>query len=451
MISFPNGFHTRSYQDPFFQHMGRGGKRAILIWHRRAGKDIAAWNWCIFEAMRKTGTYYYFFPTYAQGKKIMWDGFDSDGKKLLHYIPCFEECTFNETEMQITFPPISGGSQGSIIQIIGTDKMDYIVGTNPIGCVFSEYAIQNPRAWSLTRPILAANGGWAVFVTTPRGRNHAHKLYHNTIGVEGWFNSLLTIKDTRRADGKPVIEESMIEEFRQEGEDEAIIQQEYYCSFEGGLVGAYYGEQVRLAEKDGRIRKLPIDCTVPVYTYWDIGRDTTSVGLIQYVDGMENWVQYMSAVGEGLPYFVSELDQWRREHKVRFGGHYFPHDMKVTEWGANEQRIIAARKMGLIPAHVVPKLSLDEGIDAVRRRFSKYVFDQDRCDDLLNGLRNYTKKKDDITGLWSKQPDHNWASHPADMVRYQAVSRMPASTQEQLNLPRVLKEMDDPLAAYVVR
>lgn len=169
MITFPNGFRTRDYQDDFFHHMGRGGKRAILNWHRRAGKDLAGWNWCIFEAMRVTGTYYYFFPTYAQGKKVMWDGFDNNGRKYLHYIPVFEDCKFSETEMQVTLPPIEGGSQGSIIQIIGTDKMDYIVGTNPIGCVFSEYAIQNPRAWSLTRPILAANKGWAVFVSTPRG------------------------------------------------------------------------------------------------------------------------------------------------------------------------------------------------------------------------------------------------------------------------------------------
>ena len=451
MIQFPNGFATRDYQDGFFQHMGRGGKRAILIWHRRAGKDLAAWNWCIFEAMRKTGTYYYFFPTYAQGKKIMWDGFDSQGKKLLHYIPVFEECKFNETEMQITLPPIQGGSQGSVIQIIGTDKMDYIVGTNPIGCVFSEYAIQNPRAWSLTRPILAANGGWAVFVTTPRGRNHAHKLFHNTIGVEGWYNSLLTIRDTVREDGRAVIEQSMIDEFRQEGEDEAIIQQEYFCSFEGGLVGAYYGEQIRIAERDNRICRLPVDVTIPVYTYWDIGRDTTSIGLVQYVDKMVHWVGYIANKNEGLPYYVSALDQWRKDYKIRWGGHYFPHDMEVKEWGANEQRIIAARRMGLSPCHTVPKLDVDQGIDAVRRKFSTYVFDADRCDDLLNALRSYTKEYDEVNMVWKAKPLHNWASHPADMVRYQATSRMPSHELEGKDLPRVLAPIDDPLAAYVIR
>ena len=101
-------------------------------------------GWMIPEAYRKTGTYYYFFPTYAQGKKIIWDAIDNDGIKITHHIPYWQDCKFNETEMQITLPPIAGGSNGSVIQIIGTDKLDSIVGTNPVGCIFSEYFLQNP-------------------------------------------------------------------------------------------------------------------------------------------------------------------------------------------------------------------------------------------------------------------------------------------------------------------
>lgn len=145
--------------------------RAVLVWHRRAGKDKTTLNFTIMKMLQRVGLYYYFLPTYAQGKKIIWDGIGSDGFAFMQHFPNYLVAGRSETEMQVTF------RNGSVFQVIGTDKIDSIVGTNPIGCIFSEYSLQNPKAWDLTRPILGENGGWAVFVYTPRGKNHGHRLF----------------------------------------------------------------------------------------------------------------------------------------------------------------------------------------------------------------------------------------------------------------------------------
>lgn len=107
--------------------------------------------------MQRIGAYYYFFPTYNQGRKILWDGRDKEGFKFMDHIP--QELRVRTDNQQMLIE-IRGGS---IFQIIGTDNVDSIVGTNPIGCVFSEYSLQDPIAWDYMRPILAENGGFAIF------------------------------------------------------------------------------------------------------------------------------------------------------------------------------------------------------------------------------------------------------------------------------------------------
>ena len=147
-------------------------KRAVLVWHRRAGKEKTCWNYLISQALQKVGIYYYFFPHFAQGRKILWDGIDKQGMRFLDHLPaCLIDGKKNSTEMKIRL------KNGSIIQVVGTNNIDSVVGTNPIGCVFSEYSLQDPNAWSLIRPILTENGGWAVFNFTPRGSNHAKELF----------------------------------------------------------------------------------------------------------------------------------------------------------------------------------------------------------------------------------------------------------------------------------
>ena len=239
-----------------------GANRGVIVWHRRAGKDKTVLNIVVKKALERVGTYFYFFPTYAQAKKAIWDGRDKDGFAFLDHFPKEIIASKNATELQIKL------RNGSIVQLIGTDKIDSIMGTNPIGCVFSEYSLQNPEAWDYVRPILAENDGWAIFDFTPRGQNHAFELYEmarNKMekGDKRWFAQKLTVEDTG------ALSQEKIQEERDSGMDEEMIQQEYYVSFRGIQKGAYYGSQMEKLDKERRICRIPYDADVPVDTWWD--------------------------------------------------------------------------------------------------------------------------------------------------------------------------------------
>ncbi len=221
-ITIPHNFTPRPYQLPFLQAMERGVKRAALIWHRRCGKGKTLINFTAARMCERVGAYYHCFPEYNQGRKILWDGRDKDGFKFTDHFP--REILAkpkNNTELKIEI------RNGSIWQIIGADNYDSLVGPNPVGIVFDEWAVSDkyPHAWDYFRPILAENGGWAVFIYTPRGRNHGFDLYQNALGNPDWFCQLLTVRDT----GAVTLE--AIETERRAGMSDDMIQQEFYCSF----------------------------------------------------------------------------------------------------------------------------------------------------------------------------------------------------------------------------
>lgn len=222
-IKLPFNFVPRDYQMPLCEAIDSGIKRAVAVWHRRAGKDKTLINIMVKEMFGRVGTYFYFFPTFKQGRMILWKGMDRDGFPFLGHIPEEIRSRTSEQEMSITL------KNGSVFQVVGTDDIDRVVGTNPVGCVFSEYALQKPEAWEFVRPILRENGGWALFNYTPRGLNHGWDIYQTAQNSEDWFCELLTIEDTG------VLTESDVEKERQEGMSGNLAQQEFYCDFMASL------------------------------------------------------------------------------------------------------------------------------------------------------------------------------------------------------------------------
>lgn len=220
-VTVPHKFKPRDYQLPFLKAMDKGCKRAVLVHHRRAGKDKVCWNFTIKKAFERVGTYFYFLPEFAQAKKVIWDNIDNDGFRMLDHIPKEVIKNINATELKITL------INGSVIQLMGADVFDKSgVGTNPIGVVFSEYSIQRPEIWNFVRPILAVNGGWAVFNFTPRGQNHAFQLLEMAKGLpDDWFTQVLSVDDTGVLTGEDIARE------RNEGMSQAMIDQEFYCKF----------------------------------------------------------------------------------------------------------------------------------------------------------------------------------------------------------------------------
>jgi len=426
IVTIPYNYTPRDYQLPVLSGLDNGIKRAALVWHRRSGKDKTALNFMIKSMVPwagnpvgRIGMYYYFFPTFNQGRKILWDGIDDKGRRYISHFPASLVAEKNEAEMQVTL------KNGSLFQIIGTDKIDNIVGTNPVGCVFSEYSLQNPRAWKLISPILKENGGWAVFIYTPRGKNHGWRLYDMARKMPGfWFTQLLTIRDTKREDGTPVITEESVDQERKEGMDEETIQQEYYCSFTGSVEGTYFGKLLDIADRENRITNVPWEPSLPVNTWWDLGvGDDTAIWFTQHIHNEVRVIEAIAGTGEGLPFWIREL----QTRPYVYGEHWAPHDIRVREFGSGKARIQAAAALG-IRFKVTNKLDLDDGIDATRRAIPRCWFDRGKCEDGLDALRNYHKEYDEVKECFSNTPVHDWSSHYADAFRTFAVGcRMSSS------------------------
>ena len=405
-ITLPHRFQPRPYQLPVFKALDGGTMRAVCIWHRRSGKDKTALNFVIKRMFERVGQYYYFFPTYRMGKKILWDGIDNAGMKLLDHFPDELTVSKNETEMKIKT------INGSLFQIVGSDNFNTIVGPNPVGCVFSEYSLQDPRAWGFVRPIFTENKGWAIFLYTPRGRNHGFDLYLMAKDNPSWFCEILTVKDTK------TISEADIEEERRAGMDEELIQQEFFCSFFGAVSGAYYARQLESARKENRITNVPWIPQIPIDTWWDLGiDDSMTIWFTQHAGQEIRVIDYYEHSGEGFAHYAKVL----KEKPYVYGSFNFPFDIEVRELGTGKSRKETALSLNLRPLNVLPKLGIEDGIEAARNILSRCWFDENRCKRGIEALENYHREYDEKNKCFKSQPVHDWSSHGADAFRYFAV------------------------------
>lgn len=400
-ITVPVDWAPRSYQKPLWRYLENGGKRAVAVWHRRAGKDATSLNHTVTQAVQRPGLYWHLLPTYNQGRKIVWDGRTKEGKPFLDAWPKELIVSANATDMKLEL------QNGSIWQVVGTDNVDRLVGANPIGCVFSEYSLQDPRAWDYIRPILAENGGWAVFIYTPRGRNHGHALFEMAKNNPDWFCESLSVEDTK------VLTEKVINDERLAGMPEEMIQQEFFCSFDAGLVGAYYSQQMAYLLAEKRLTKVPYDPLLEVHTAWDIGvGDSTAIGFVQIYGEEIRMIDYYENSGEGLIHYAKVL----RDKPYLYGKHYGPHDLAVREFISGKSRIEVAAAVG-IKFTLVPRASVEDGIEAVRNMLMRTYWDNDKCGRWIEAMRQYKKQWDDKRRVFSSMPVHDWTSHPADMIR----------------------------------
>ena len=419
-LRVPVDWRPRPYQLPLWKFLEDGGKRAVCVWHRRAGKDLCSINWAVVSALQRPGLYWHLFPTYNQGRKIAWDGMTKDGRAFLNHFP--EELVEgkNNTEMRLTL------KNGSIFQVVGTDNVDRLIGANPVGVIFSEYSVQDPRAWDYIRPILAENDGWALFIFTARGRNHGYDLLNIAKRNETWFQQVLSVEDTR------AIPMSAVDEERAAGMPEEMIEQEFFCSFDAPLVGAYYGNAMARLLADKHITKVPYEPLLDVHTSWDLGVGDSTVILFFQLQGNEiRIIDYYENQGEGLAHYIKVL----REKEYVYGDHYAPHDIQVRDFSTGRSRLEIARELG-VRFRVAANLRIDDGIEAVRSILPRCYFDEDKCSHLIEALRQDRKDYDEKLKAYKDRPLHDWTSHPADAMRYLALSVRDRINKKISNLPR---------------
>lgn len=406
------GWEPRPYQLSLLKYMSQKKRslRAVVAWHRRAGKDLTCVNITAIKALQRVGTYWYVLPYANQARRIVWNGMTGEGKKFIDYFPKEIVEKKSEQEMRIHL------KNGSVIQLMGSDDPDKMVGANPVGVVFSEYSISDPAAWQLINPILAENGGWALFNGTPRGENHFYKLLLRAQSEGSWFSSHLSVKDTK------AIAADEIRKARSELNNEARFQSEYMCSFKTPVEGAYYGAQINRAYKEKRVvETIAVDPILPVHTAWDLGMDdATTIWFFQLFKSEIRVVNYYENSGEGLPHYARHLHVWANQKDVTYGKHYAPHDIKVRELGTGKSRLETARSLGL-KFTTVKKLSIIDGIEAVRNILNRCWFSKNDCYAGIEALKGYHKDFDSQRGVFRKAPVHDKNSHGADAFRTLAV------------------------------
>ncbi len=408
-ITLPHNFTPRPYQEDFFSAMNKGCKRAVLVWSRRSGKDTCAWNYLIYTAVETKGIYYYIFPTFAQGRKILWDGMTNNGYKFIDFIPKALIRNINNQEMKIRL------SNGSLIQVVGSDNYDSIRGTNPSGCIFSEFAEQNPNVWMVVSPILDSNNGWAIFVFTPKGTNHAKVTFDQAKSNPNWYCSYLTCEDTKS------ITKEKLAEIRAEGlMSEDMIQQEHFCSFTLGIMGSYFASYVAEAKEDGRICNVKWEKNARVSTAWDLGYgDMTSIIWFQIVSNEVHIIDHYENHGKELAHYAKIL----ADKPYLYDRHFVPHDADKHELSTGLSVREVGSSMGL-QFTVLPTLrvSHEDTIECCRGLFPRIWIDQSKCKFLLICLENYRSEYDKDKELYKPRAVHDKFSHTADAFRYLCLS-----------------------------
>ena len=350
---------------------------------------------------REAGRFAYMSPTYAQAKDICWNYL----KRFTSAIPGVEQ---RESDLSVIFP------NGARVRLYGCEHYDRLRGIYLDAVVMDEVADMPPQAWSeVIRPALADRNGWAVFIGTPKGRNQFYQLHINAQEhPETWFSSVLRASETG------ILPQHELDEIRGSLTEE-VYQQEFQCSFDAAILGAYYGRELAEAEAAGRIGSVPYDPAVPVHTAWDLGiGDSTAIWFFQVVLSELRVIDHYEASGHALGHYAEVL----KNKPYDYGYHYVPHDAMAREMGTG--RSIFETLKALLGSHpyLVPKLSVMDGINATRVTLGSAWFDAAKCHDGLEALRAYRADFDERNKVFSDRPKHDWASHSADAARYMSLA-----------------------------
>lgn len=386
-----------------FQGLLETEKRwGIAVAHRRAGKTVACVQKLYMGALkckRPKPRFAYIAPLYTQAKDVAWEYVRQYAVKL--------GATPHETELRVDLP------SGARIRLYGADNPNRLRGLYWDGVVLDEYADMRPSVWGeVIRPLLADRQGWATFIGTPKGHNAFYDVWQEAQKDTTWFGVMLKASQTG------LLAENELADARK-GMSQDQYMQEFECSFEAAIHGAYFAEAMRKLRAEHRIGRVPLDPSRPVHTCWDIGKDDpTAIWFFQAHGQMIHLIHYFEDSGEGTDYYVRKIKEIGDQRGFLYGRHYGPHDLDNSHWvlpGA-EASVDVARRLGL-SFIVVPRIpNKQQAIDAARNWLSMCWIDEEHCKDGIEALDHYRKEWDDKRETWRSKPEHDWASHGADAL-----------------------------------
>jgi phage terminase large subunit len=434
-LQLPYNWKPRAYQLPLWSYLNRGGKRAVNVWHRRAGKDDVALRWACVQAYKRVGNYWHMLPEASQARKAIWDAINrrTGMRRIDEAFPLALRETTRENEMLIKF------HNGSTWQVVGSDNYNSLVGSAPVGVVFSEFALAQPAAWAYIRPILRENDGWAIFIYTPRGKNHGWYLYQSALKSEDWFAEKLTVDQTGVFTPEELATE-LAELQREYGPEQgrSFWEQEYFCSFEAAILGAVYGAWILQAERAGRVTDFAIDPAIPINTSWDIGfDDSTAIWFWQLLPGEIRFVDYYENSHQDIEFYCTIL----KDRGYRYDKHFAPHDAAHKLFAAGGRSIVEqAMRLG-VKMYSLPAATQQNSEAAARATLERSWFHKTNCEKGLEALRQYHYEWDEKTRTFKSTPLHDWSSHACDAFEICGQAWYVAPPKQEPPKPRFLDEI----------
>ena len=411
MIEIPYKYKPYSSQLPIWDFFMGGGRFGTVMAHRRFGKDLLAINMIMAKMIERPGVYWHILPSREQAVKAVWEGKRKDGLSYLSHFP--DELIEHryETQKMIKF------KNGSIYRLVGADA-DSLVGAGPIGVVLSEYSLMPGSTWQYLSPMLNENDGWCLMIFTPRGKNHAVKLWDSwhaeSKNSNDYMAMRLTIEDTQKDTGWDI--EQLLRRERLNGMSEEKIQSEYYCDPNAAVEGAYFSEVFKQIEADGHIKSVPWETNLEVHTAWDIGvNDFTAIWFYQQYGNEIRFIDFYMAKDKGLDHYIKVV----KEKPYIYGKHYAPHDIAVREWGGSgmRTRLELARDLGLRMTPLV-RMGFDDTIEQARSILYRSYFDEKKCEVGIDCLKAYSRKWDDMAGTYVDHEARDWTTDAAAAFRY---------------------------------
>lgn len=376
----------------------------VLVWHRRAGKtffNLAMMLRRALQTNRPDYRGYYLCPTRVQAKRVAW----SYLKDFTSGIP---NATYNEAELRVNF------GNGAQIQLLGAEQYDGLRGAYADDICLDETAQIPEAAWTqVLSPMLADRHGRATFIGTPNGRkNLFYTLYEYAASDPDWRREVLTYLDTKSIDPKEIRRQKRLmrpEEFSAE----------FLCSWDAAQRGAYYAKLIEAADAAQRINTVPYDNGFPVIAAVDLGwSDGMACTYWQYVGTQHRCIGADEFHATTIPEVVAA---WRGK-SFPIETVILPHDARVHELGTGQTRQETFHALGCKTV-IAPNMSIHEGIEQFRKILTTAVFDRENTRILVEALRNYRSSYDEVRGVHSVKPVHDWSSHLADSGRYYAIGR----------------------------
>lgn len=346
---------------------------------------------------KKEARFAYVAPQYNQSKDIAW----SYVKRATLDIPGVE---YNESELRADLP------NGARIRLYGADNPDRLRGLYLDGIILDEYADMRPSVWGeIIRPMLADRKGWAVFIGTPKGHNAFHKVW--TDAGKDWFRLMVKASESGLIDRDELISAQAAMSTDQ-------YEQEFECSFDAAILGAYYGVQMR--EADARTVELVYDREWPVHTAWDLGRsDDTAIWFYQVIANEIRLLEYHGSNGKDVAFYADLI----KSKPYKYGLHWLPHDARAKTLASSRSVIEQlADRLDYESLRIVPNLSIQDGIQATRLMLPKCWFDRVKCEEGIEALKQYQREWDEEKKVFRDKPRHDWTSHAADAFRMLAIA-----------------------------